>query len=226
MRMRTLLAGIIVGLVCGFSLPAGAHDPHAEVASLTELVYDQENLLNAYRCHYGIDVEAVKPGCTEGGLPAAQLSPPATPPAPEPTPEPDGSRSDVQLPAGTVSCPNHFILATWERSEPYLSRLDVRPYIPLSESDRADESHADTLIAAARLLDAVADRMFNLVAEHSSCVNAKTGECPTTTLDFAVSFRSYAESLPIGEQLLRVPDLRRRAVAEFNQCVEQYIAPY
>ncbi|MCY4036718.1 MAG: hypothetical protein OXF64_04615 [bacterium] len=52
-----------------------------------QLVADQENLLNIYRCMFDVDTEIVPGGCIDGS-PAVPNAMPTTTPAPTPTPQP------------------------------------------------------------------------------------------------------------------------------------------
>lgn len=70
------VAVIAAVLVVLFVAPAaGQSDLYSEIARRDALIAEQENLLNVYRCRFGIDTQVVPGGCSEG-LP---IRPPATP---------------------------------------------------------------------------------------------------------------------------------------------------
>ena len=62
--LTALLALLLVGVIAA---EASAHGPSSELAARDELIADQENLLNTYRCMFDIDTELVPGGC--GALP-------------------------------------------------------------------------------------------------------------------------------------------------------------
>ena len=81
--MSSRLTAFIVALACALAVLVGGSWASADEVSAPEptygdirlrdiLIIDQENLLNAYRCRFGVDVEVVLHGC-RGGAPANPL---------------------------------------------------------------------------------------------------------------------------------------------------------
>lgn len=57
------------------AIPTAAAQTRGDVAARDQLITEQENLLNAYRCRFGVDTQIVPRGCAEG----TPVQPPASP---------------------------------------------------------------------------------------------------------------------------------------------------
>ena len=62
-RVSVLAAFVVVLFV---TPAAGQSDLYAEIARRDALIAEQENLLNVYRCRFGIDTQVVPGGCSQG----------------------------------------------------------------------------------------------------------------------------------------------------------------
>ena len=73
-RLWALLSALFL-LTSAVAIPAGTAQTAGEVTARDRLIADQENLLNIYRCRFGVDMQVVPGGCS-GGVP---IQPPTVP---------------------------------------------------------------------------------------------------------------------------------------------------
>ena len=70
--LSIVLAAAAIAVALGVS-PATAHDPSHDIAVRDQLIRQQEDLLNVYRCMFDIDTQLVPGGCADpASAPTAQ----------------------------------------------------------------------------------------------------------------------------------------------------------
>lgn len=84
-----MLLSALLLLTSTVAVPTGAAQTVGDIAVRDRLIVDQENLLNVYRCRFGVDAQVVPGGCS-GGVP---IEPPANPPVFSGTP----TRHDLRV---------------------------------------------------------------------------------------------------------------------------------
>ena len=72
-KFCALLPALLL-LTCIVVIPTGAAQTVGDITARDRLIADQENLLNVYRCRFGVDTQVVPGGCS-GGVP---IEPPAS----------------------------------------------------------------------------------------------------------------------------------------------------
>lgn len=76
MARRILIAAALAVLFgAGFVPAATAHDPGGDIAARDQLIRQQEDLLNTYRCMFSIDTQLVPGGCSDNQTTAPRSTP-------------------------------------------------------------------------------------------------------------------------------------------------------